>query len=63
MAAGVGISTSVLTEGIIRSNLDSDHPYLPLIESLGYSFGFVLVIRAGTGLFAMLAYGQVHEKM
>ncbi|EAZ97761.1 hypothetical protein [Marinobacter sp. ELB17] len=35
LAAGVGISTSVLAEGIIRSNLGSDHPYLTLIESLG----------------------------
>ena len=92
-------------EGIVRSNLGSDHPYLTLIESLGYTFGFVLVILCrlqlftentitvvlpvlaeptrnrfyrtarlwgivlignilgGTGLFAMLAYGQVHEEM
>ncbi|MDI5920734.1 formate/nitrite transporter family protein [Halomonas sp. LR5S13] len=51
VAAGLGISTSVLVEGIIRSNLGSDHPYLTLIESLGYSFGFVLVILCRLQLF------------
>lgn len=51
VAAGLGISTSVLVEGIIRSNLGSTHPYLTLIESLGYSFGFVLVILCRLQLF------------
>ncbi|PXX91760.1 transporter (formate/nitrite transporter family protein) [Marinobacter vulgaris] len=51
VAAGFGISTSVLVEGIIRSNLGSEHPYLTLIESLGYSFGFVLVILCRLQLF------------
>lgn len=51
VAAGVGISTSVLVEGIIRSSLGSHHPYLTLIESLGYSFGFVLVILCRLQLF------------
>lgn len=51
VAAGVGISTSVLAVGIIRSNLGSDHPYLTLIESLGYTFGFVLVILCRLQLF------------
>ncbi|GGC79097.1 formate/nitrite transporter family protein [Marinobacter halophilus] len=51
VAAGLGISTSVLVEGTIRSNLGSDHPYLTLIESLGYSFGFVLVILCRLQLF------------
>lgn len=51
IAAGIGISSSVLAEGIIRSNLGSDHPYLSLIESLGYTFGFVLVILARLQLF------------
>ncbi|MDX1553047.1 MAG: hypothetical protein R3198_10525, partial [Marinobacter sp.] len=41
VAAGIGISTSVLVEGIIRANLGSTHPYLTLIESLGYTVGFV----------------------
>lgn len=51
VAAGFGISTSVLVEGIIRSILGSNHPYLTLIESLGYSFGFVLVILCRLQLF------------
>lgn len=51
VAAGVGISTSVLVEGVIRSNLGSDHPYLTLVESLGYTFGFVLVILCRLQLF------------
>ncbi|MCM0613029.1 formate/nitrite transporter family protein [Marinobacter sediminum] len=51
VAAGLGISTSVLVEGIIRANLGSDHPYLTLIASLGYSFGFVLVILCRLQLF------------
>nr|WP_284048162.1 formate/nitrite transporter family protein [Marinobacter sp. ATCH36] len=51
VAAGLGISTSVLVEAIIRANLGSDHPYLTLLESLGYSFGFVLVILCRLQLF------------
>lgn len=51
VAAGIGISTSVIAEGVIRSNLGSDHPYLTLIESLGYTFGFVLVILCRLQLF------------
>ena len=51
VAAGIGISTSVIAEGIIRSNLGSEHPYLTLIESLGYTFGFVLVILCRLQLF------------
>ncbi|WP_417614861.1 formate/nitrite transporter family protein [Oceanisphaera sp.] len=51
VAAGLGISTSVLAEGIIRASLGSEHPYLTLIESLGYTFGFVLVILCRLQLF------------
>ncbi|MGX9461303.1 formate/nitrite transporter family protein [Shewanella sp. A14] len=51
IAAGIGISSSVLAEGIIRSNIGADHPYLSVIESLGYTFGFVLVILARLQLF------------
>ncbi|MCL1479240.1 MULTISPECIES: formate/nitrite transporter family protein [unclassified Marinobacter] len=51
VAAGIGISTSVLAEGIIRANMGSDHPYLTLFESLGYAFGFVLVILCRLQLF------------
>ena len=51
VAAGIGISTSVLAEGIIRSSLSADLPYLSILESLGYTFGFVLVIMSRLQLF------------
>ncbi|MFT7027571.1 MAG: formate/nitrite transporter FocA (FNT family), partial [Paracoccaceae bacterium] len=51
VAAGIGISTSVLAEGVIRSGMGADHAYLKLIESFGYTFGFVLVILSRLQLF------------
>ena len=51
IAAGIGISTSVMAEGIIRSSMGSDHPYLTIIESIGYTLGFVLVILSRLQLF------------
>ncbi len=51
VAAGIGISTSVLAEGIIRTGLGADFPFLSLIESFGYTFGFVLVIMSRLQLF------------
>ncbi len=51
VAAGIGISTSVLAEGVIRARLDPNLPYLQLIESLGYTVGFVLVIMSRLQLF------------
>ncbi len=51
VAAGIGISTSVLAQAIIRSGLDPDVPYLRIVESLGYTFGFVLVIMSRLQLF------------
>jgi formate/nitrite transporter FocA (FNT family) len=51
VAAGIGISTSVLAESVIRSNMGSDHPYLSAVESLGYTLGFVLVILSRLQLF------------
>lgn len=51
VAAGIGISTSVLAEAILRGSIGSDHPYLTAIESLGYTFGFVLVILSRLQLF------------
>ena len=50
IAAGIGISTSVLAEGILHKEL-SGHTYLNLIESLGYTVGFVLVILSRLQLF------------
>lgn len=51
VAAGFGISVSILVEGVIRSSLGSSHPNLHLLESLGYSFGFALVILCRLQLF------------
>lgn len=51
VAAGIGISTSVLAEGIIRTNIGSEHSYLTVLESIGYTFGFVLVILSRLQLF------------
>lgn len=51
VAAGFGISTSILVEGIVRANLGSSLPALHLLESLGYTFGFVLVILCRLQLF------------
>lgn len=51
VAAGIGISTSVLAEGVIRSGWGGNPPYLSLIESLGYTFGFVLVMMCRLQLF------------
>ena len=51
VAAGIGISTSVLAEGIIRTAVAADAPYLSVIESLGYTLGFVLVIMCRLQLF------------
>ncbi|WP_018983181.1 formate/nitrite transporter family protein [Salinimonas chungwhensis] len=51
IAAGVGISTSVLAEAIIRTNIGADHPYYDLIAAFGYTFGFILVILSRLQLF------------
>ncbi len=51
VAAGIGISTSILAEGVIRSGIGADHAYLKLIESFGYTLGFVLVILSRLQLF------------
>ncbi len=51
VAAGIGISTSILTEGVIRASIGSDNPYLAILESLGYAFGFLLVILSRLQLF------------
>ncbi len=51
IAAGIGISTSILAEAVLRGSFGSDHPYITAIESLGYTFGFVLVILSRLQLF------------
>ena len=50
IAAGVGISTSVLAEGMLAAELDG-HAYRTLIQNLGYTVGFVLVILSRLQLF------------
>lgn len=50
VAAGVGISTSVLAEGILHTVFEG-HPYRFAIENLGYTAGFVLVILGRLQLF------------
>jgi formate/nitrite transporter FocA (FNT family) len=43
LAAGILISFSVLGEAVLRAHLP-EASWTPLVESLGYSFGFLLVI-------------------
>jgi len=50
MAAGVCISFSVIGEALFRTYLP-DSTWLPLLESLGYSFGFLIVIIGRMQLF------------
>ncbi|MDE0589115.1 formate/nitrite transporter family protein [Halocynthiibacter sp. C4] len=50
VSAGIVISFSVLGEAILRSFLP-DEPYSYLIENLGYSLGFVVVIIGRMQLF------------
>lgn len=50
VAAGVAISTSVLAEGVLSAEL-AGHPYQALVQNLGYTVGFILVILAGLQLF------------
>lgn len=46
VAAGIGISTSVLAEGILHTVFEgSDYQFA--LENFGYTVGFVLVIMAG----------------
>ena len=50
VAAGIMISMSVLGEAIFRSHLP-DTPWRFLLENLGYSLGFLVVILGGMQLF------------
>ena len=50
LAAGILISFSVIGEAVFRAHL-SDQPWRPLIENLGYTFGFLLVIHGRMQLF------------
>lgn len=50
VAAGVCISFSVIGEAVFQTYLP-DAVWLPLVESLGYTFGFLIVILGGMQLF------------
>ncbi|TDL79392.1 formate/nitrite transporter family protein [Palleronia sediminis] len=50
LAAGILIAFSVLGEAIFRAHLP-DTPWRPLVESLGYTLGFLLVIKGRMQLF------------
>lgn len=50
IAAGVGISSSILAEGILHT-IFSNHPYQGPIENMGYTIGFILVILGRIQLF------------
>jgi formate/nitrite transporter FocA (FNT family) len=50
LAAGIGINASILAKGYLHAALP-DEPWRPLIESFGYTFGFIIVIMARMQLF------------
>jgi formate/nitrite transporter FocA (FNT family) len=50
VAAGLSISFSLLAQAILQTHLP-DTPYRPLIASLGYSVGFIMVVLARQQLF------------
>jgi formate/nitrite transporter FocA (FNT family) len=50
VAAGLSISFSLFAQGILHSHLP-DTPWRPLVSSLGYSVGFVMVVLARQQLF------------
>lgn len=50
LAAGILIAFSILGEAVFRAHLP-DTPWRPLVESLGYTLGFVLVIVGRMQLF------------
>lgn len=50
LAAGLGISMSVVTEGLLHRHLP-DAPWRPLVENLGYCVGFLIVVLGRLQLF------------
>ncbi|MGF1475470.1 MAG: formate/nitrite transporter family protein [Geminicoccaceae bacterium] len=50
VAAGLSIGFSVVVEGLLRAHLP-DAPWRPLIDNVGYSTGFLIVILARQQLF------------
>src|SRR5215813_2255470 len=50
VAAGLSISFSLLAQAILRMHLP-DAPWRPLVSSLGYSVGFIMVVLSRQQLF------------
>lgn len=50
LIAGIALGFSVLTEGLMRAHLP-DAPWRPLVENLGYTMGFLIVILGRMQLF------------
>jgi formate/nitrite transporter FocA (FNT family) len=50
VAAGLSISFSLLAQAVLKSHL-SEAPWTPLVSSLGYSVGFVMVVLSRQQLF------------
>src|ERR1700751_607017 len=50
VAAGLSISFSLLAQAILQTHLP-DAPWRPLVSSLGYSVGFIMVVLARQQLF------------
>lgn len=50
LAAGLAISMSVVTEGLLHMHLP-DAPWRPLVENLGYCMGFLIVVLGRLQLF------------
>lgn len=50
IAAGISIGFSMVTEGLLRAHLP-DAPWRPLVDNLGYTMGFLLVILGRQQLF------------
>ena len=51
LAAGILIAFSIITEGILRAHLPAEADWVPLVESFGYTTGFLLVILGRMQLF------------
>ncbi|MBJ3761613.1 formate/nitrite transporter family protein [Maribius pontilimi] len=51
LAAGILISFSIITEGVLRAHLPAGAQWVPLVESFGYTTGFLLVILGRMQLF------------
>ncbi len=50
IAAGLGISMSVVAEGLLHRALP-DREWRPLVENLGYTLGFLIVVLGRLQLF------------